>query len=360
MAQNDYMIGALTVTSGALLAYLLLDKTTKANALTGLATIHNVEYSKEAHTMYGLAAQQVEEIVGLRNVVVVKQNYQLDCDVTWQNEGDNTDTFDILVEYGVGPVTSFNSQFATIVTNVSATPGQLQISKVSLDMRVVEGYNGLIGVKNSIVTIGKWDPAAEAFIREDSSAFYESVVELVPETVDGLGVIKNAVWCTDMPADQVLLSVDTRSTFENRGLVYLDGVLQGLSPVEIAVPLGATVTISFSDIGGYSTPAPQTIIVQQAATIIGNYNYLNWNNTWPLGAISVRTFAQGVEITGAPLFMDNVPYSISPILFEIESGQHVISFGEVSGYITPDLQIVTVPQGGIDPVGMIEVIGVYT
>ena len=57
-----------------------------------------------------------------------------------------------------------------------------------------------------------------------------------------------------------------------KGNIFLDGASQGVAPVTLSVDPG-TYTISFGDVGGYTKPNSQTIVVaaEETKNITGDY-----------------------------------------------------------------------------------------
>lgn len=375
MEKDDFALGVFAVAGGALLTYYLLGRGSLfTEPVTGLVHIHNVEYSKEESAMYGLAARQVDRIVGLRSAIGVERSYRLDCDVEWENVSGIADTFDIMVEYGTGPVDSFTSQMATVIEGVSAGALQLQTSRVSIEMSLIVNYDDLVGVKNSVVTVGKWDAGAQTFSRQDASSFYESVIELLPEITSGLGAIHNAVWATNAPPlpdptpppppppeppapGDTLLTVDTGPGFGElilKGIISVDGAEQGLAPITLST--SKPVIIGFSPIGGFQTPASQSIIPTGGEIHVAGI-YVDPLNSDGMGGDPCRIIvyakdSTGNLIVGAPVFVDGRPIGLTTewdatnvyISINRGAGQHVVSFGDMPGYTTPNPVVLEVPK----------------
>ena len=127
------------------------------------------------------------------------------------------------------------------------------------------------------------------------------------------------------------------------GEVFINSISQGLAPVIREVDSGSY-TISFGDVSGYLTPAPQTVDVyeSQITYIEGVYEL-------------ILPPAQGtLQITTTPvageIFIDGISEGPAPVTKEVDVGAYTISFGDVSGYITPESQTVDVYENQITSV----------
>ena len=106
----------------------------------------------------------------------------------------------------------------------------------------------------------------------------------------------------------------------------------GLNWVKLAP---GTYTVSFSDVGGFSTPAAQiiTIIDGQTTTVIGTF--------------AQRGFLQAATspaVVGT-VFVDGIPRNDWGMWTDLDPGDYQVCFGDVTGYTPPTCQTATITAG---------------
>ena len=146
------------------------------------------------------------------------------------------------------------------------------------------------------------------------------------------------------PPDTGTLSITTTPV---DGEVFVDGTSWGIAPKSREVDIG-TYTVTFGDVEGYTTPASQEAVVTKDTTtpITGTYILIPTET----GTLSIDT-----EPVKGEVFIDGISWGTAPQTRELEIGLYDVSFGEVSGYVTPDPVEAEVKTGET-----IEVTGTYT
>lgn len=142
------------------------------------------------------------------------------------------------------------------------------------------------------------------------------------------------------PAGVGILSI---TTDPSGGEIYVDGVFQGLSPLDLKVPPG-TYTVSFGEMAGFTTPADQVVTVAAGQTqeVYGLYIELP-----PPGkaVLAITTTPINGEI-----YIDGVLQGVAPMNIEVDPGTYLVSFSEIAGYIRPADQVVTVVAQETKPI----------
>ena len=124
------------------------------------------------------------------------------------------------------------------------------------------------------------------------------------------------------------------------GKILVDDVPRdewGLAWVKIAP---GTHTVSFSDIYGYATPAPQTVTVTSGATTTAQGNYVQEGS---LRVITNPALAATISVNGQPADDWGVWRAALP-------GSYTIHFGAVANWAPPADQVVTVTAGQLTTV----------
>ena len=130
------------------------------------------------------------------------------------------------------------------------------------------------------------------------------------------------------------LNVDTTPV---KGEVYIDGVAQGIAPVNIAVPVGNH-TVGFGDVNGYVTPTPQTITVAagQTVPVLGTYLRIK------------HLLAVNSSITGVPFTVkieENTLSYQTPFSGQLEEGTYEIEM-PLNVQVGSDFYVFEVWNGG--------------
>jgi hypothetical protein len=114
--------------------------------------------------------------------------------------------------------------------------------------------------------------------------------------------------------------------------ILVDGVTRdswGLNWVKLAP---GTYEVSFSDVGGFSTPAAQTITIIDGQT------------TTVIGTFTQRGFLQAATspaVVGT-VFVDGIPRNDWGMWTDLDPGDYQVCFGDVTGYTTPTCQTATI------------------
>lgn len=111
--------------------------------------------------------------------------------------------------------------------------------------------------------------------------------------------------------------------------VFLNGVSIGYGDGDIeAMELDpGTYVISFMPLNGWTMPADVTVTIQEGQTteVTGNYQII----------IAPGTIIVDTEPVSGDIFIDGVFIGTGHIEWRVSSGNHVVSFGEVTGYDKP-------------------------
>lgn len=138
-----------------------------------------------------------------------------------------------------------------------------------------------------------------------------------------------------------ILSIDTTPV---KGEVFVDDESWGTAPHEREVPVGSH-TVSFGEVEGYTTPAPQQVTVQHNKTTAAEGVYEQQFGT---------LLADTAPVKGE-VFVDGQSWGIAPQSRELPVGAYTVSFGDVEGYETPrDLPIRVEFMHPIDAIGVYE------
>ena len=133
------------------------------------------------------------------------------------------------------------------------------------------------------------------------------------------------VTVTEAPPDMGTLSVETEPV---SGEVFVEGESWGDAPQFREVDVG-TYTVSFGDVEGYTTPASQEAVVTVDATIEIEGIYVEI--TVDTGTLSITTTPVDGEV-----FVEGDSWGTAPQEQVVAVGTYTVTFGEVSGYVTPD------------------------
>jgi hypothetical protein len=120
------------------------------------------------------------------------------------------------------------------------------------------------------------------------------------------------------------------------GQIIVNQVVWGIAPQSRQIDIG-TYTVSFGEVNGYTKPADQSLTVtnQQVTTGTGTYVVLP-----PLqGNLSVDT----TPVKG-PIFVNGEAWGTAPISKAVNVGNYTVSFGDMTGFETPQAQIVSVQE----------------
>ncbi len=121
------------------------------------------------------------------------------------------------------------------------------------------------------------------------------------------------------------------------GAILVDGVQAGTGTVTLTVAPGDHL-VSFGAVAGYTTPVARTVAITegQTANVSGLY-------------VQIVTQTGYLAITTSPLsgtiYVDGMPEGMGAATLEVPTGTHVVGFGDISGYVTPPAQTVTVSSG---------------
>ncbi len=120
------------------------------------------------------------------------------------------------------------------------------------------------------------------------------------------------------------------------GNILVDGASWGTAPAGQLTTVGDHV-VSFGDVPGYLKPSDQTATVDKTQTTRVDAEYIRLAPS--TGILSADT----TPVKGE-LFVDNVRWGTAPESRTIAVGTHTVRFGEITGFITPDIQTLTVNE----------------
>jgi subtilisin family serine protease len=135
------------------------------------------------------------------------------------------------------------------------------------------------------------------------------------------------------PPEQGTLQITTTPV---NGEVFIDDISQGLAPVTKDVDVGSY-TVSFGDVSGSTTPAPQAVDVYENQTTFVEGIYQLIPPPPVQGTLQITT----TPVTGE-IFIDGISEGPAPVIKVVDIDSYTISFGDVAEYITPAPQIVDV------------------
>lgn len=164
------------------------------------------------------------------------------------------------------------------VTVVEIPPLAIDVDPKSADLIIGESKTFTATVTGGVppYTISWIDNTTKDVIGTDETytfnAVTEGLYEIYVEAKDSQGTVVTSPIVpitVSAPPPMGILSVDTTPV---KGEVFVDGVSWGVAPQSRSLSPG-TYIVSFGDVAGYVTPAPQTAVVLQDQTtnIIGEY-----------------------------------------------------------------------------------------
>jgi probable HAF family extracellular repeat protein len=122
---------------------------------------------------------------------------------------------------------------------------------------------------------------------------------------------------------------------DSMGWQNSDTIASGLSP--------GLHTLTFSDVPGYDTPAPQVVTIASNTTTEATGTYV-----LQVGSLQVFIAPPEAISAGALWQVDGGPlHNSGDIVGGLVPGLHLVSFTDVSGYTTPASQTVTITNGGV-------------
>ncbi len=121
--------------------------------------------------------------------------------------------------------------------------------------------------------------------------------------------------------------------------VFVNAVLWGMSPQNRTLNPGAY-TVSYGDVEGYDTPAPEnaTITENSTTTVEGVYELI------PVQPPSNGTLVVKTAPISAHVYVNGVLWGMSPQNRSLAPGKYVVYFEKVEGYDTLENQTVTVSE----------------
>ncbi|GAG92021.1 unnamed protein product, partial [marine sediment metagenome] len=133
------------------------------------------------------------------------------------------------------------------------------------------------------------------------------------------------VTVTEVTPEVGTLSIDTEPV---KGEVFVEGESWGFAPQSQVVEVG-TYTVTFGDVDGYTTPEAKVVDVEAGLTtdVMGTYVEIPPEK----GTLSITTTPVDGEV-----FVNEESWGTSPAPREVEVGAYTVTYGEVSGYVTPD------------------------
>ncbi len=118
------------------------------------------------------------------------------------------------------------------------------------------------------------------------------------------------------------------------------GAWQNSGTTLSSIPVGSH-TVSFKDVTGWTTPAPQAVIIDNGPTTTASCEYVR-----QVGFVTVTIAPQGAIEAGAQWQVDNGAWQNSGATVPgIPVGSHTVTFKDVTGWTTPSPQTVIVSNG---------------
>ncbi|MBN2377939.1 MAG: right-handed parallel beta-helix repeat-containing protein [Sedimentisphaerales bacterium] len=126
------------------------------------------------------------------------------------------------------------------------------------------------------------------------------------------------------------LSIDSLPV---KGTVYVDGTSWGTAPKSQTISTGIH-TVSFGDVNGYYKPDDQYAVVYNGQTTLFNGDYVSTSAT---GTLTVDTSPFAAEV-----FVESTSWGTAPQSRDLAAGEYTVSFADVTDYVTPANQTITV------------------
>lgn len=138
------------------------------------------------------------------------------------------------------------------------------------------------------------------------------------------------------------------------GRISVDGINVGQGSAAVVVESNMNHTVTFGDVSGYRTPAAQIISVGEDLTrsVTGTYEQIPVAE----GTLLVRTENQAGQLIQGPILVNGVEVGRAQYQSNYPAGTSLtVSFGALSGYVSPTSRQVTIVDGQTTTI-----VGIYT
>lgn len=195
------------------------------------------------------------------------------------------------------------------------------------------GYSHeLIGTGTAVVDI----PAGSYTLSFGPVYEHETPADIPVTVTEGGDIPITAVYISTWPDGRLIVTTNVATA-----PIYLNGDLAGYGSIDQIVP-AMNYWITFGDVDGYITPDAINVSVHDSETVTREAVYVEIYTPPNPAVLTVNT----TPVVGQ-IFIDGSSVGSGSVTLELDPGTYIISFGVVSGYMTPDNISVTLGEGAI-------------